>query len=125
RARLPGTSKCRSAGLPGAKEIARGERSTTSLRKSITANSGSTKQLLSSISMPRSGGRRTLVSVLLLQLAEQLLHALVGEVASHALDEFDHQPGAAVAMSEDLTQPGTLDDRGVELEPRMLQVVGN
>ena len=50
------------------------------------------------------GSRRCSERVLLLELLEELLHALVGEVAARALDELEHHPRAGVAVGEDLLQ---------------------
>src|SRR5260370_7883109 len=60
--------------------------------------------------------------VLLLQLLEELLHALIGKVASQTLDELDHDAGAGIAAGEDLTQARALDHPGVEFDPRRLQL---
>src|SRR6185295_8712766 len=71
------------------------------------------------MSMARSEG------VLFLELLEELLHALVGEVAAHPLDELEHHPRARIALGKPLPQAGAADDRGIELHARLLQLRGH
>src|SRR6185369_7921719 len=62
-------------------------------------------------------------SVLLLQLLEEALDALVREVTAHPLDEFVHHAGPWVALGEDLAQAGAADHVGVELHARLLELL--
>jgi hypothetical protein len=55
---------------------------------------------------------------------EEVLHALIVEVAAQPFDELDHDARAGVAVGEDLTQARALDHRGVELQAGVLEARG-